>query len=186
MEAGMYTSFHYTNSASAHWWLTIWVDTSRVKSQEQEVGLWSSFANTSTLPNLYLWARLLEMGPQCGSELTKDWTWTPLKTCRWVEYPQRNPLEMSKPQIEMAKPAANQKLTEHLGNREGCMRKAPGSNRGEGISVGDLHRRLSTLDFHSPEVKTLPQKFFPQQCLQSFTKAKSFTFYIPGVPRFLL
>ena len=66
------------------------------------------------------------------------------------------------------------------------MRKAPGSNRGEGFSVGDLHRRLSTLDFHSPEVKTLPQKFFPQHCLQSFTKAKSFTFYIPGVPRFLL
>ena len=66
------------------------------------------------------------------------------------------------------------------------MRKAPGSNRGEGFSAGDLHRRLSTLDFHSPEVKTLPQKFFPQQCLQSFTKAKSFTFYIPGVPRLLL
>ena len=103
---------------------------------------------------------------------------------------------MSKPQIEMAKPAAHQKLTEkkkkkkklteHLGNREGCMREAPGSNRGEGFSAGDLHRRLSTLDFHSPEVKTLPQKFFPQQCLQSFTKAKSFTFYIPGVPRLLL
>ena len=93
---------------------------------------------------------------------------------------------MSKPQIEMAKPTANQKLTEHLGNREGHMQEDPGSNRGEGFSVGDLHRCLSTLDFHSPEVKTLPQKFFPQQCLQSFTKAKSFTFYIAGAPRLLL
>lgn len=45
------------------------------QSEIPRAGGWAveyCFANASTLSNLYLWAQLLEMGPQWGSELTKD------------------------------------------------------------------------------------------------------------------
>lgn len=50
-------------------------------------------------------------------------------------------------------------------------------------SAGDLHRPLNTLSISVPEITALPQTLLPQRCLQSFTKAKAFTFYSPGACR---
>lgn len=139
---------------------------------------------------LYLWVQLLGTGPQWGCWTDKGLNVNVTEVLQAGWGPATKPFEdplMSTICAKWPKPAANQaswiQKGAHLSGS--WVKQGGGGAGGQGgfclSSIGNLQTLLSTLNFCSPEVTTLPWKFFTQHCLQSFAKAKSFTFYTPGV-----